>query len=221
MRNRRSATAVLIAVAGLGLGGCVDLGDPGDSLWDEPTALSSDSLVVDTLVSDTVASDTTVSDTAAFVFPLTLLQPVDGVRLVQNDSTLGCPAHEYRGYGFRWHFVWNSADATANVGAYRLYVRHAGSIYPAVDGVVADTALSIVECNAFVIDANADDWYWFVQGLDSRGTIVAASDSGWFGFEPCRLANGERCSAPALLAPALGFGRVQSSRDAGVERPAH
>jgi len=202
MRRSLVGTLFTVPLTGLGLLACLDSFDPA-AARDPQTGL---------LAGDSVPSDSTL-------LPLTLIRPEAGARIAQNDATLGCSAHPYRGYGFRWDFVWSAVESAAPVYEYSLFVQHKGSVYPAVSALVSDTAWSVADCNAFVIDRNADDWYWLVQAWDSVGTLVAASDTGWFGFQSCLLANGQHCYAPPEPAPLAPSAVRQEKRGTGVERP--
>jgi hypothetical protein len=135
--------------------------------------------------------------------PLTLLSPLAGARIRQNDAALGCPSHPFRGSGFAIAFDWLDAAPETGVAEYHLFVKHAGSRYPWIDGHMAASENVGINCNAFVIDPNLHDWYWLVEALDSVGTVVAASDTGRFSFEPCRLGSGAACSAPATSSPVV------------------
>lgn len=129
--------------------------------------------------------------------PVSLVSPADGERFKQNDATLGCPDHAARGYGFHIAFDWKDV---AGAATYKIVFWHTGSPIPAVQRVVTASTYAETQCNAFVADQNLDHWAWRVAALGPAGDGVPP-DTLWseereYGFEPCRLSNGDRCSAP-------------------------
>ncbi|MGD2134604.1 MAG: hypothetical protein PVF27_00515 [Gemmatimonadales bacterium] len=210
---------IALLVAGTVLAACLDALDPVERVDDHEEVVQSDSIPSDSTVTDSTATDTTTTDTTTVLADLTLLTPEDGARIVQNDSSTGCPAHQYRGYGFAIHFDWIDADSVPGLDGYHLFVQHRGSPYPMVNQLFVQSEFAAVYCNAFVIDRNANDWYWLVWAVDSVGMVKAVSDTNWFSFEPCILANGRRCSAPAGSGPAFGAGAWREERPTGVAFP--
>lgn len=186
----------------------------GDSTYVPPDTTVSDSTYVppDTTVSDStyIPPDTTGGDSTAALALLTLLTPDPGAVIPQNDSTLGCPEHPHRGYGLQIHFSWDPPDSTSGVAFYHLFAKKDSVQYPILDGYVTGTEYLDTRCNTFVIDRNLDGWYWHVVAHDSGGTAVAASETRWFSFAPCRLANGQPCTAPAEPAPSGAEGADRS-----------
>lgn len=149
------------------------------------------------------ASDRDPTRPDAVFAPVQLLSPVDGGRFVQNDTTLGCPVHPARGSGFRVAFDWRDVEGAER---YRIVFWQRDARFPAIERDVERSEYAEVNCNAFVLDRNADHWIWKVAAV---GRIVTADSAGgaardtvlWseereFGFTPCRLANGVACHAP-------------------------
>jgi len=138
--------------------------------------------------------------------PVLLVSPELGGRFKQNDLTLGCTPHPARGSGFRLAFDWHDVPGATR---YQIVFWHRGSQFPAVQGEVAASEYEEIACNSFVIDRNLHDWIWKVaalgpitpaQGADGRTAprdTVLWSEERVFGFEPCRLADGRPCNAPA------------------------
>jgi len=196
-----AAAAFLLASA------CLYVSDPGDAADDPEGRLTAqDSVTPNSTASDStdVPADTTQlpPDTpvgALRVVPL--LEPDPWAWIPQNDSTLGCPAHEHRGYGLSLSFRWGTPDSVPAPAAYHLYVKLETALYPLIDIWLPDTAYAQIACNAFVIDRNLSGWYWTVEAFDSSAVLVAESEVRRFGFEPCRLASGKPCSAPATEGP--------------------
>ena len=125
---------------------------------------------------------------------ITLLAPATGASVPQNDSSIGCPAHPTRGYGFRIRFAWTRSTHAATA-VYRLRVQQRAASNPLLNLVVSGTEYTTTHCHTFVADAYLADWVWTVQAVDRAGTAVQSSDEGHFQFAPCRLAEGEPCSA--------------------------
>jgi hypothetical protein len=125
---------------------------------------------------------------------ITLLAPATGASVPQNDSSIGCPTHRTRGYGFRIRFAWTRSTHAATA-AYRLRVQQRAAGNPLLNLVVSGTEYTSTHCHTFVADAYVADWVWTVQAVDRAGTAVQSSDEGHFQFAPCRLAGGEPCSA--------------------------
>lgn len=128
---------------------------------------------------------------------VSLVSPSSGALITQNDATIGCPSHATRGHGFRLSFDWEDV-----VGADRYFVRlkRTGSLYPAIDHSVRESSLDQAWCNAFVIDANLNNWVWRVAavafGADSTAADTLWSEERTYGFLPCRHPGGAACSAP-------------------------
>lgn len=133
--------------------------------------------------------------------PSILLSPAAGGSFTQNDPTIGCPAHPYRGYGFRVRFDWQDVPEASG---YVIVFQHRGSPLSAISLRTQRSEYTETRCNAFVIDANRDQWIWSVYALATvRGDSTGAGRdsllwSTWreYSFEPCRLADGRPCYAP-------------------------
>jgi hypothetical protein len=127
---------------------------------------------------------------------LALVAPASGAAFKQNDATIGCPAHATRGYGFAMLFDWSDVPGATK---YKVFLKHTGSQYAAVDYAVNESIFAATWCNAFVIDANLTNWTWRVAAfaVDSNGAL---SDTLWseertYKFDPCRLADTTPCYA--------------------------
>lgn len=125
---------------------------------------------------------------------ISLLTPTNGAAIRQNDPTMGCAAHQYRGYGFRIRFTW-TASTHAATARYRLFARKTSAQNPFINVTVSGTEYVSTRCNTFVSDANLEGWAWTVEALDAQGDPVQSSGTGRFKFSPCRLASGQSCFA--------------------------
>jgi hypothetical protein len=169
-----------------------------------PDSTAQDSVIPpDTIIpQDTaIVVDTVTADTTNTTLPLALLAPPDGAVLPQNDSTIGCPYHPDRGYGLRIEFDWADADSTLGPVTYHLFVKKASAQYPLFNGAVPQSETTLLSCNGFVIDQNLTGWLWYARAFDPSGTVVAASDTSWFSFAPCRHPDGRTCTAPPGSSP--------------------
>ncbi len=130
---------------------------------------------------------------------VTLVAPLAGARFVQNDTLIGCPTHATRGSGFRLSFDWGDVE---RADRYAIHLKRVGALFPVIDQNVYQSQVEFTSCNSFVIDANLDGWVWRVAAIDDRPG--AMPDTLWseergYGFQPCRLAGGVPCNAPAEL----------------------
>lgn len=125
---------------------------------------------------------------------LTLLVPIDGALIRQNDPDIGCQPHPHRGYGFRIRFDWT--DGSGDVGGYHLYVHKRGAEFPMLNTYVDRSEFTGTWCNSFVIDRNLPDWDWRVRPLFADGTEGEWTPVATFGFAACRLDDGRACNAP-------------------------
>jgi len=109
----------------------------------------------------------------------TLLTPVSGAVIPQNDSTIGCPFSADHGYGFAIEFTWSPV---AGAAYYTGRVYHPGATQDAwgIGGVTPHFRLLV--CNSYVIDANARDWRWTVAAVDSDDIGGLPSAEGTFEF---------------------------------------
>jgi hypothetical protein len=128
--------------------------------------------------------------------PPTLFAPDSGARIRQNDSTIGCPYHQFRGHGFEIRFDWSDVERSGGTAGYHLFVKKVTAQYPVFDGFVGTSELVFTQCNAFVIDRNLEGWEWKVRAVDSAGAMGVWSESRSFSFAPCRHADGASCMAP-------------------------
>jgi hypothetical protein len=130
-----------------------------------------------------------------------LVAPSAGAAFAQNDPSLGCPSHPFRGYGFRTVFDWEDVEGATR---YAVRLKHTGSIYAAIDYSVTASELDRTLCNAFVADHNVDNWVWRVAAI--ADVPDAAPDTLWseerlYRFELCRHPDGAPCTAPPEPAP--------------------
>lgn len=131
-----------------------------------------------------------------------LVAPASGSRFAQNDASIGCQSHAFRGYGFRLAFDWEDVPEAHR---YDIYLKKVGALYPAINYHVTESQYDVAWCNAFVIDANLDNWTWRVAAIGA-GESAEKPDTLWseertYGFEPCRHPDGSPCTAPPEPAP--------------------
>ena len=121
--------------------------------------------------------------------------PSKGDRIKQNNAITGCPFHPQRGHGFAIRFSWEPAPSDRPIERYELQWRRGE--FTGFEPVVAttDKFYDFVACQAFVIDANLEGWFWRVRAVDVDGKIGHWSPLTEFAFAPCRLAGGGPCFA--------------------------
>lgn len=137
-----------------------------------------------------------------------LVSPEPEGRFRQNDPTLSCLPHSARGSGFRVAFDWKDVRGATR---YRVVFWHRNAQFPAIEREVTASEYEEIDCNAFVIDNNLNDWVWkvaamgpiptkeFDTGAFVRDTVLWSQERV-YGFQPCRLSDGQPCYAP----PAAG-----------------
>jgi hypothetical protein len=113
-----------------------------------------------------------------------LRTPRTEVPIRQNDPATDCPFSATHGYGFQVPFSWSPVTGAVT---YHLRMQHRGSLYPALDIVVGDTAFLMLECNAYVIDANLRDWRWSVAAVSAEGDEGPSAEERTYEFEPIVL----------------------------------
>jgi hypothetical protein len=141
-------------------------------------------------------------DVDLFEGQVKLVSPSNGSRFAQNDPSIGCTAHPFRGYGFRLAFDW---EDVRGAHGYAIYLEHVGSTYPAIDHHVTESRYAATWCNAFVADVNLDNWIWRVAAIRA-GAAATVPDTLWseertYGFQPCRHPDGAPCTAPPEPVP--------------------
>lgn len=129
---------------------------------------------------------------------VSLLAPAGGAKFVQNDPSIGCAYHAKRGYGFRLQFDWEDVEGADR---YAIFFRKVGAPYAAINHSVALSEFDEAWCNAFVIDANLENWAWRVAAIAGGWDSTAKVDTLWseertYGFLPCRHADDAPCTAP-------------------------
>jgi len=144
------------------------------------------------------AGSSTAPEDPAVTQPLqlALLSPADGLVVRQNDPTIGCPAHPHRGYGFELELDWADVEHPSEIEGYELRVKQRTARYAMIDRVVETSGYTFRACNGFVTDRNLDGWEWRVRVHRADGAVGPWSVRG-FSFGPCRLDDGDPCTAPS------------------------
>ena len=124
--------------------------------------------------------------------PVHLTAPANGGQFLQNDASIGCADHPTRGRGMRLAFDWEDVPGATR---YDIELRHTGSAFPAVRYAVGESSYETVACNAFVIDANLENWAWRVAAVGATESDVLWSEERVYRFAPCRLADATPCFA--------------------------
>ncbi len=123
------------------------------------------------------------------------MTPINNESIEQNNPDIGCPFNPTFGFGSIIFFDWTDSSSPNGISGYYLFVMHTNALIPLIDIFVADSHFTYLSCNSFVSDFNLDQWIWTVQAEDNLGNLSDVSTDE-FMFEPCRLSNGDFCSAP-------------------------
>jgi hypothetical protein len=131
-----------------------------------------------------------------------LLLPLNGAHIVQNDPDVDCSPDANRGRGYQIVFDWTDVTARDGVAGYELFATKQGAPLPLIDNeFVEGSQFTFVACNGFVTDEDLQGWEWRVRARDSEGRVGDYSPTRTFEFDPCRVAEGVACTAPAPPAP--------------------
>jgi len=113
-----------------------------------------------------------------------LQTPRTEVPIRQNDPATGCSFSPTHGYGFQVAFTWTAVPEAVH---YHLLLHHLGSAFPVLDIQVEDPSYLLLQCNAYVIDANRFDWKWAVAGVSADDEEGAWAEQRTYEFEPITL----------------------------------
>lgn len=111
-----------------------------------------------------------------------LLTPAPGSVIAQNDPSTGCTYFPSVGYGFQIFFSWRAVPGAA---WYHLKSDHLGASIPAVDTIVADTAVLRVKCGAY--PTYLQDWGWTAAAISDSGGVGTWAPRSAFEFAPLVL----------------------------------
>jgi len=125
----------------------------------------------------------------------TLLSPVEGAIITQNNPATGCPLTSGRGYGLRIDFDWTDSTSDNGIAGYELFVKKASATLPLTDVFVPSSLFTFIQCASFATDENLTGWQWRVRAEDTLGNFSAWTPDRTFQFAPCRLADGSVCSS--------------------------
>jgi hypothetical protein len=136
-------------------------------------------------------SSPTPPPTTLFVLtaPTALVYPQANFTAGQNDPQTGCAFAPHRGTGFKVHFYWTGAQASAGIAGYELSIDAPNLTAPAFDQVVGDP-YDWKECKTFVPDGALAGWKWMVRTIDRTGQKSPWSQPSTFNFAPCRTSIG-------------------------------
>jgi serine/threonine protein kinase len=137
-----------------------------------------------------------------------LLFPGPGEVIPQNRTDIGCSPDPNRGHGLLLRFRWEPVP-----GAVSYRVRYAGLSGYWINTTTYDASFELRDCLTFVIDRNLA-WKWRVEAFDPAGRLIGASETRSFRYAPCRLSNGEPCSAPPRPAVASSSAPTETPRQA-------
>lgn len=132
----------------------------------------------------------------------TLLTPLLGARIPQNDPSTGCsllPNDERRGFGYKTDFDWANVSGATQ---YRIEVTRQGQP-SGLTFVVNQSDYLLVRCNVFWIDSQLTGHSWRVQAF-ANGVWGDFSEPRSFELLPCRLPDGTPCGTGPGPGPGPG-----------------
>lgn len=119
----------------------------------------------------------------------TLVSPVNGGYVQQNDPSNGCAYDPYYGHGFRVAFAWTTV---AGASAYRLEMQHQNASVPILNEVVRGKTYEFRACSK--VAGFDDGWQWRVRAIAADGHEGNWSEPRFLNFLPCRLNDGYGCT---------------------------
>jgi hypothetical protein len=122
----------------------------------------------------------------------TLVSPVNGGYVQQNDAATNCRYDPVYGYGFVVTFEWLAPTTIESVSAYDIELKNMNASVPLLaQQVYGGTRYTYVACN---IVTDGDGWQWKVRARTSDGQATQWSAPYHLHFTGCRLANGLLCA---------------------------
>ena len=99
--------------------------------------------------------------------PPTLLRPIEGATIHQNDPTTGCYLAPESGYGHQIAFDWSEVSAASS---YHIYAIGSNATFPIIDTIVVASRWFHRSCG-YVIDSNRKGWKWRVASVGADGSV--------------------------------------------------
>jgi hypothetical protein len=122
----------------------------------------------------------------------TLVSPINGGYVQQNDPATTCRYDPVYGYGFVVTFVWGPPAGVTSIESYEVQLKHPYASVPLLDERVAATKYTYVACS--VVPGDEQGWQWKVRARSVDGRESDWSQAYFLNFTNCRLANGLRCA---------------------------
>ena len=120
-----------------------------------------------------------------------LVSPINGGYVQQNDPATKCRYDPVYGYGFMVTFEWRASTPAKAVSSYEIQLKNSYASIPLLEQPVRGTRYDYVACN---IAIDGDGWQWKVRARTSDGRESEWSTPYYLNFTSCRLANGLHCA---------------------------
>ena len=132
----------------------------------------------------------TVGSTSSVSAP-TLLSPINGGYVQQNDAATNCRYDPFYGYGFVVTFAWTAPGGKTAIDSYDIELKHPDASVPLLAQRVQATKYLYVACNIVV---GQQGWQWKVRARTSDGRESQWSAPFYLNFTDCRLSSGLHCA---------------------------
>lgn len=122
----------------------------------------------------------------------TLVSPINGGYVQQNDPATNCRYDPVYGYGFMATFVWTAPSVAGGIESYEIELKHPSASIPVFTQRVQTTRYQYIGCNWVAGDTQG--WQWKVRARTVDGREGQWSAPYYLNFTDCRLENGLRCA---------------------------
>jgi hypothetical protein len=122
----------------------------------------------------------------------TLVSPINGGYVQQNDPATNCRYDPVYGYGFMATFIWTAPAGTGDINSYDIELKHPDASVPVFSQRLQATRYPYIGCNW--VAGSTQGWQWKVRANTSDGRQGEWSKPYYLNFTECRLVNGLRCA---------------------------
>jgi hypothetical protein len=120
----------------------------------------------------------------------TLVSPVNGGYVQQNDPETGCRYDPVLGHGFMVTFEWTGVR---DFDTYEVQLKHMYASVPLISQRVKATRYHHLACG--VVAGDDSGWEWRVRAIGADGREREWSERYFLNFTRCQLSNGLRCGS--------------------------
>jgi hypothetical protein len=119
----------------------------------------------------------------------TLISPINGGYVQQNDPATNCRYDPVYGYGFQVTFEWGAVNGAT---AYQIQLMGPYASVAALDARTTTTRYMHRACG--FVAGTEQGWQWKVRAIRPDGSEGTWSAPFYLNFTPCQLSNGLRCA---------------------------